>query len=69
MTMRVLMTGEHAWPLPRVSAGLTPKALPSASAQRVHDWLAKALGELGCEVFYFLPNRVAGEAPRGVTFA
>jgi glycosyltransferase involved in cell wall biosynthesis len=66
--MRVLMTGEHAWPLTRVSAGLTPKALPSASAQRVHDWLAKALGELGCEVFYFLPNRTGAEAPRGVTF-
>lgn len=66
--MRVLMTGEHAWPLPRVSAGRTPKALPSASAQRVHDWLAKALGELGCEVFYFLPNRDGRDAPRGVTF-
>jgi glycosyltransferase involved in cell wall biosynthesis len=66
--MRILMTGEHEWPLPRVSAGRTPKALPSASAQRVHDWLAKGLGELGCEVLYFLDNRRAGEAPRGVTF-
>jgi len=68
LTIRVLMTGEHAWPLSRVSAGLTPKTLPSASAQRIHDWLAKALGELGCEVFYFLPNRVRSDAPRGVTF-
>jgi glycosyltransferase involved in cell wall biosynthesis len=66
--MRVLMTGEHAWPLPRVSGGLTPKAMPSASAQRVHDWLAKGLGELGCEVSYFLSNRSDAAAPSGVTF-
>lgn len=66
--MRVLMTGEHEYPLPRVSAGRTPKAMPSASGQRVHDWLAKGLAELGCEVLYYLPNRKEGEAPPGVTF-
>jgi len=66
--MRVLMTGEHAWPLPRVGAGRTPKAMPSASAQRVHDWVAKGLGELGCEVYYVLPDSGSVDAPRGITF-
>jgi glycosyltransferase involved in cell wall biosynthesis len=66
--MRVLMTGEHAWPLPRVSTGRAPKAMPSASAQRVHDWLAKGLGELGCDVYYALPDSGSDTAPRGVTF-
>jgi glycosyltransferase involved in cell wall biosynthesis len=62
------MTGEHEYPLPRVSAGRAPKSFPSASGQRVHDWLAKGLAELGCEVFYFLQNRNGSAAPPGITF-
>lgn len=65
--MRVLMTGEHVYPLSRVSAGRTPKPMPSASGQRVHDWIAKGLAELGHDVRYFIANRVEGPPPPGVT--
>jgi glycosyltransferase involved in cell wall biosynthesis len=64
--MRIVMTGDHPYPLPRVSGGRRPKRFPSAAGQRVHDWLAKGLGELGHEVVYVLTGDVAGEAPTGV---
>jgi glycosyltransferase involved in cell wall biosynthesis len=63
--MRIVMTGDHPYPLPRASGGRVPKRFPSAAGQRVHDWLAKGLGELGHEVLY----RISGEAgtpPPGV---
>lgn len=65
--MRVLMTGEHVYPLPRVGTGRTPKPMPSASGQRVHDWIARGLAELGHDVRYFLTNRIEGPPPPGVT--
>jgi len=64
--MRIVMTGDHPYPLPRISAGRSPKRFPSAAGQRVHDWLAKGLGELGHEVVYVLTGEVTGEAPKGV---
>lgn len=64
--MRVVMTGDHPYPLPRISGGRAPKRFPSAAGQRVHDWLAKGLGELGHEVLYCLTGTVSGEAPPGV---
>jgi len=64
--MRIVMTGDHPYPLPRSSGGRTPKRFPSAAGQRVHDWLAKGLGELGHEVVYVLTGEVSGEAPKGV---
>jgi glycosyltransferase involved in cell wall biosynthesis len=64
--MRIVMTGDHPYPLPRISDGRHPKRFPSAAGQRVHDWLAKGLGELGHEVVYVLTGDVSGEAPPGV---
>ncbi len=65
--MRVVMTGDYPYPLPRISGGRRPKRFPSAAGQRVHDWLAKGLGELGHEVLYCLSGDVTGEPPKGVT--
>lgn len=64
--MRIVMTGDHPYPLPRISGGRHPKRFPSAAGQRIHDWLAKGLGELGHEVLYCLSGSVSGEAPPGV---
>ena len=64
--MRIVMTGDHPYPLSRISGGRIPKRFPSAAGQRVHDWLAKGLGELGHEVVYVLTGDVTGEAPKGV---
>jgi len=64
--MRIVMTGDHPYPLPRISGGRVPKRFPSAAGQRVHDWLAKGLGELGHEVVYVLTGDVTGEPPKGV---
>lgn len=65
--MRVLMTGNHTYPLPRTGSGFAPKAMPSAGAQRVHDAVAKGLAELGHEVLYFLTGPVEGPPPPGIT--
>ncbi|HEX7677363.1 MAG TPA: glycosyltransferase [Thermoanaerobaculia bacterium] len=65
--MRVVMAGDHPYPLPRTSGGRRPKRFPSAAGQRVHDWLAKGLGELGHEVLYCLSGDVTGDPPKGVT--
>jgi glycosyltransferase involved in cell wall biosynthesis len=65
--MRVVMAGDHPYPLPRISGGRHPKRFPSAAGQRVHDWLAKGLGELGHEVFYWQTGEVTGDPPKGVT--
>jgi glycosyltransferase involved in cell wall biosynthesis len=66
--MRILLTGTHVYPMSaRRSAGRTVTEFPSGSAQRVQDWTAKALAELGHEVVYCITNEVAAPPPPGVT--
>jgi glycosyltransferase involved in cell wall biosynthesis len=65
--MRIVMTGSHPYPLPKTGSGFDPKPRPSAAGQRVHDALAKGLGELGHEVCYFLTGEITGPPPAGVT--
>lgn len=65
--MQVLLTGNHVYPVSRThSAGRAVKELPSGSAQRLQDWTAKGLAELGHDVFYYLTRRAEGPPPRGV---
>jgi glycosyltransferase involved in cell wall biosynthesis len=64
--MKILFTCDHTYPLPRTGVGRNPKAMPSASAQRIHDWLGKGLAELGHEVVYVLEEEPAGEPLPGV---
>jgi glycosyltransferase involved in cell wall biosynthesis len=66
LLMRIVMAGDHPYPLPRVGVGRRPKRFPSAAGQRVHDWLAKGLGELGHEVLYRLSEPASGAVPPGV---
>ncbi|HEX7155095.1 MAG TPA: glycosyltransferase [Thermoanaerobaculia bacterium] len=64
--MKVLLTGDHDYPLARVSAGRRPKPMPSGSAQRVHELIAKGLAELGHEVVVCLANEPTGAPPPGI---
>jgi hypothetical protein len=64
--MKILFTCDHTYPLPRTGVGRNPKPMPSASAQRIHDWLGKGLAELGHEVVYVLEEEPAGEPLPGV---
>jgi glycosyltransferase involved in cell wall biosynthesis len=65
--MRVLLTGNHAYPTSRpYGDGRAVKELPSGSAQRLQDWTAKGLAELGHDVVYYLTRPAEGPAPQGV---
>ncbi|MEA2463155.1 MAG: hypothetical protein QOJ98_902 [Acidobacteriota bacterium] len=65
--MRVLLTGNHVYPASRpFSEGRAVKDLPSGSAQRLQDWTAKGLAELGHEVTYYLNRPAEGPPPPGV---
>jgi glycosyltransferase involved in cell wall biosynthesis len=66
--VRVLLTGDHTYPMSAArSAGRAVTPFPSGSAQRLQDWTAKALAELGHEVIYCVTGGVAAPAPPGVT--
>jgi glycosyltransferase involved in cell wall biosynthesis len=66
--MRILLTGDHTYPMSAArSAGRAVTSFPSGSAQRLQDWTAKALAELGHEVVYCIAGGVAAPAPPGVT--
>jgi len=66
--MRILLTGDHTYPMSAArSAGRTVTKFPSGSAQRLQDWTAKALAELGHEVVYCIGGGIAAPPPPGVT--
>lgn len=65
--MRVLLTGNHVYPVSRPrGAGRAVTELPSGSGQRLQDWTAKGLAELGHDVVYYLTRPAAGPPPPGV---
>ena len=65
--MRVMLTGNHAYPASRPHGdGRAVKELPSGSAQRLQDWTAKGLAELGHDVVYYLTRPAEGPPPPGV---
>src|SRR6185436_11597017 len=62
--MRVLLTAGHVYPMSALrSAGRTVTAFPSGSGQRLQDWNAKALAELGHEVVYCVAGHRAAPPP------
>jgi len=66
--MRVLLTGDHTYPMAAArSAGRAVTQFPSGSAQRLQDWTAKALAELGHDVVYCIAGGIAAPPPPGVT--
>ena len=66
--MRILLTGDHTYPMSAArSAGRAVTQFPSGSAQRLQDWTAKALAELGHDVVYCIAGGIAAPPPPGVT--
>src|ERR1043165_577472 len=66
--MRVLLTGDHTYPMSAArSAGRAVTQFPSGSAQRLQDWTAKALAELGHEVVYCIAGGLVAPPPPGGT--
>jgi glycosyltransferase involved in cell wall biosynthesis len=47
--------------------GIALRYEPSGAPQRIHDLIARGLGELGHEVFYYTAKGSNGPAPEGVT--
>lgn len=62
--MRILLTAGHVYPMSAVrSAGRALTSFPSGSAQRLQDWTAKGLAELGHEVVYCVAGHAAAPPP------
>lgn len=65
--MRVLLIGDHTYPMSAArSAGRSITQFPSGSAQRLQDWTAKALAELGHDVVYYAAGGAVAPGPPGV---
>jgi hypothetical protein len=66
--MRILLRSDHRYPIEDGhGAGLATRRGPSGAPQRIHDLLARGLGELGHEVLYLLENGTGAPLPPGVT--
>jgi len=66
--MKILLWANHSYGACFTNGtGRTPRDLPSGSGHFLHDLLAKGLGELGHEVYYYLEKGVGGPLPPGVT--
>jgi glycosyltransferase involved in cell wall biosynthesis len=62
--MRVLLTAGHVYPMSALrSAGRAVTAFPSGSAQRLQDWTAKALAEIGHDVVYVVSGQRSAPPP------
>ncbi|MDJ0840928.1 MAG: glycosyltransferase [Acidobacteriota bacterium] len=66
--MRILFESNHVYPAGgSTGTGLSPNSLATGGSSMVHDLLARALAELGHQVFYLLPNSRDPDLPDGVT--
>ena len=62
--MRVLLTAGHVYPMSALrGAGREVTPFPSGSAQRLQDWTAKALAEMGHDVVYVVSGQKAAPPP------
>ena len=68
--MRILLRSDHRYPIEDgCAAGLTTRREPSGAPQRIHDLLARGLGELGHEVLYWLERGAGAPLPPGVVLS
>jgi glycosyltransferase involved in cell wall biosynthesis len=68
--MRILLCSEHRYPIEDgYGVGVTTRTEPSGAPARIHDLLARGLGELGHEVLYLLRDGAGAPLPPGVTLA
>jgi glycosyltransferase involved in cell wall biosynthesis len=66
--MRIFLQSEHCYPIEDgQGVGIATRQEPSGAPQRIHDLIARGLGELGHEVFYFTEKGAQAPAPQGVT--
>lgn len=62
--MRVLLTAGHVYPMSALrGAGRAVTPFPSGSAQRLQDWTAKGLAEIGHDVVYVVSGQKAAPPP------
>jgi glycosyltransferase involved in cell wall biosynthesis len=65
--VRILLRSDHRYPIEDgYSAGLATRSEPSGAPARIHDMLARGLGELGHEVLYLLDHGAGAPLPPGV---
>jgi glycosyltransferase involved in cell wall biosynthesis len=68
--MRIQIFSDHRYPADDGhGVGIATRYEPSGAPHRIHDLIARGLGELGHEVFYSPERGVGAPLPHGVTFA
>lgn len=68
--MRILLYSGHRYPADDCRGrGIAPRPEPSGAPQHIHDLIARGLGELGHDVFYYLEGGADNELPEGVRLA
>jgi glycosyltransferase involved in cell wall biosynthesis len=66
--MRISLHSDHCYPIEDGhGVGIALRHEPSGAPQHIHDLIARGLGELGHEVFYYTAKGSNGPAPEGVT--